>query len=270
MTDVFLFFSQFAVFIFGLIIGSFLNVIIYRTLLPARVRRRTRSFCPHCQKELRWFDLIPIFSFIRLGGKCRYCQKSISWQYPLIELTTAILFLLIFNFSPQPKFGRGLIFYWITSCFLILIFVIDFKHYFIPDKFIYPLIAITFFYRLSEIRIRNLELGIFYPFSVYFLSAIGASLFFFAIFLISRGKWLGFGDVKLAFFMGLFLGFPKILVAFFLSFFLGAIIGIGLILAGRKKLKSEIPFGPFLVTATFLALFWGDRVVEWYLQQLLA
>ena len=96
-------------------------------------------------------------------------------------------------------------------------------------------------------------------------AVIGASLFFLIIFLVSKGKWLGFGDVKLAFFMGIFLGFPNILTALFLAFFIGAIIGVGLILAEKKNLKSQVPFGPFLIAGTFIALFWGEQLIDWYL-----
>lgn len=100
------------------------------------------------------------------------------------------------------------------------------------------------------------------------LAGISAAGFFFLIWLVSRGKWMGFGDVKLGFLIGLFLGFPNVLVALFLAFFVGAIIGTGLMLVGKKKLKSEVPFGPFLITGIFLALFWGERLVEWYLNLL--
>ena len=97
---------------------------------------------------------------------------------------------------------------------------------------------------------------------------MGAAGFFFLIWLISRGRWMGFGDVKLGFFMGLFLSWPNILVALFSAFFIGAIIGIGLIIAGKKTLKSQVPFGPFLVTGTFIALFWGQNLINWYINLL--
>jgi prepilin signal peptidase PulO-like enzyme (type II secretory pathway) len=150
----------------------------------------------------------------------------------------------------------------VVSSFLIIIFIYDLKHYIIPDKIIYPAIGITFIYQLFGIwnfgqwdlfRISDLGFGIL------------PSLFLLAIILISRGQWMGFGDFKLAILMGLFLGWPNILVALFSAFFIGAIIGTGLIVAGRKKLSSEVPFGPFLVTGTFLAMFFGDALTSWYL-----
>lgn len=252
----------FIVFLFGLEIGSFLNCVIYR-LEKNESFISGRSYCPKCRHQLSWQDLIPILSFLELRGRCRYCKKAISLQYPLVELATGILFLLIFhfqfsifNFQAFLATGYSLL----ISCFLIIIFVYDLKHYIIPDEIIYPAIAIALIF--------NSQFLISKQFSVFnhaILSALGASAFFLTIFLISRGKWLGFGDVKLAFFMGLFLGFPNILVSLFLAFFIGAIIGMGLILSKKKTIKSEVPFGPFLVTGTFLALFWGRALINWYL-----
>ncbi len=262
------------VFLFGLIIGSFLNCVIYRmemrnkggitSFSQGRPQRkafgflRGKSYCPYCKHTLSWQDLIPVFSFLFLRGKCRYCQKRISWQYPLVELATAILFVLIFwhlDFGFDLAFG-----FWILiSSFLIVIFVYDLKHFIIPDKVVFPAIIIALIF--------NFQFLIFNQFSIFnslILSAIGASAFFLFIVLVSQGKWMGIGDIKLAFLMGLLLGFPYILVALFLSFLIGAIIGIGLILAKRKTMKSEVPFGPFLVIGTFTALFLGEAIINWY------
>jgi len=237
------------IFIFGLVVGSFLNCLIYR-LEVGEGFLKGRSFCPYCRHILSWQDLIPLLSFLILRGKCRYCQKSISWQYPLVEIATGLLFLSIFNFQFS-------IFNLIIACFLIIIFVYDLKHYIIPDKIIYPAIVIVLIYNF----LRSDLLGR----SDLLLSAFGAATFFLAIVLVSRGKWMGIGDIKLAFLMGLFLGFPNILVALFLAFSIGAIIGLGLIVSGKKTLKSEVPFGPFLVTGTFIALFFGGQIIHWYL-----
>ena len=238
------------IFLFGLLIGSFLNCLIYR-LEEGRSFLKGRSFCPRCKHELQWQDLIPIFSFLILRGKCRYCSQKISLQYPLVELATGLLFVsfFIFHFS---------FFIFIIACFLIIIFVYDLKYYLIPDKIIYPAIAVTFLYQLFRISDFKLLVN---P----LLSALPASLFFLTIVLVSRGKWMGVGDIKLAFFIGLFLGWPNILVALFLAFFIGAIIGVGLIVTGKKTLKSEVPFGPFLVAGTFMAMFWGQNIINWYL-----
>jgi len=267
----YLFFSL-IVFVLGLMVGSFLNCVIYR-LEKEESFLKGRSYCPHCKHILSFEDLIPVLSFIALKRKCRYCQESISWQYPLVELFTGLIFVLVFNFL-FPVFNEfsvssfqllTFLYYLIISSFLIVIFVYDFKHLLIPDLVIYPAIAISFLYRLLE----AVRLGNFESLTVPLISAFSASLFFSAIVLISRRKWMGVGDISLAFLMGLVLSWPNILVALMISFFTGAIIGIGLILRGKKGLKSEIPFGPFLVLGTFIALFWGERIVDWYLNFLL-
>jgi len=255
-----IFFSIF-VFLFGLILGSFLNCVIYR-LAPHQNfggGLGGRSFCPHCKHTLSWQDLIPVFSFIFLKGKCRYCKKPISWQYPLIELVTGILFILVLYHTAYNI--PYTIYELIIACFLIIIFVYDLKHYIIPDSVIYPAIAIALIFPEGK-PLVSYGAG---NFQLLILSAFGAALFFLLIVLITRGKGMGVGDIKLAFFMGLFLSWPNISVALFSAFFIGAIIGIGLIISDRKTLKSEVPFGPFLVAGTFLALFFGGRLIDWYL-----
>jgi leader peptidase (prepilin peptidase) / N-methyltransferase len=285
-------------FIFGLCIGSFLNCVIYRTELqenmPAGPDRRTvsflrgKSFCPHCKHTLFWQDLFPVFSFLFLKGKCRYCKKSISWQYPFVELTTGLLFLLIFNFkfSIFNEFSilnfLNLAFLFYIACVLIIIFIYDLKHYLIPDKILFPAIILTFFYKFfinlsfsNWDLIENLKLKIGNSASIsnFILAAVIASGFFFIIWIVSGGRWMGFGDVKLAVLMGFLLGMPNVLLALFLAFFFGAIIGIMLIVfpfgsvhGGKKKsLKSEIPFGPFLIAGTLISLLWGVQLISWYM-----
>jgi len=246
------------IFIFGLIIGSFLNCVIFRIEKNEKFLF-SRSYCPNCKHQLNWRDLIPIFSFLFLKGKCRYCKKKISIQYPLVEIFTGILFVLFVLFFEIrfPIIDIREIGFLIIIPFLVVIFVYDLKHFIIPDKVIYPAIVIALIYNLQRCDLLGRSHLLF--------SALGAAAFFGAIVLISRGKWMGIGDIKLAFLMGLVLGFPNILAALFLAFFLGAIIGIGLIIFNRKTLKSEVPFGPFLVTGTLAALFWGEAIINWYL-----
>jgi len=251
-------FFYFFIFLFGLIIGSFLNCVIYRLEIGEGFLK-SRSYCPYCKHILTWQDLIPILSFFILRGRCRYCQKPISWQYPLVEIGTGFLFLLIFNQFSIFNF-LNLIYYWIIISFFIIIFVYDLKHCLIPDKFIYPAIGISLIFNFKFLILNQFSI---FKFSI--LSALGAAIFFLLIILFSHGRWLGVGDVKLAFLMGLILGFPNILVALFFAFFLGAIIGLGLILLKKKTLRSEIPFGPFLTTGTLIALFWGQAISDWYL-----
>jgi prepilin signal peptidase PulO-like enzyme (type II secretory pathway) len=260
------------IFVFGLTVGSFLNCVIYRLQKEEEFLVK-RSYCPHCKKTLGWQYLIPVLSFVFLKGKCRYCQRPISWQYPLVELATGILFVfiawnqLIINpiGIPSGSYGASnfLNFFYllIVACFLIIIFVSDLRYYIIPDRVIYPAIIVALIYNIFLFFVFHHS---FKAFLNPLLSAVLASAFFLAIVLISRGHWMGWGDPKLAFFMGFLLGFPNILVALFLAFFIGAIIGIGLIILGKRTLKSEIPFGPFLVAGTFAALFWGTEIIKWY------
>jgi len=253
---------SFLVFVFGLAVGSFLNSVIFR-FEQGKSAFVGRSSCPQCSHALAWYDLVPLLSFLLLQGKCRYCKKQISWQYPLVELATGILFVLVFR---HLNFEFGLLYLWVIVSLFILIFVYDLKHFIIPDQVVYSGIGVAFLYRVFEIwnfgdwdlfRISNFEFRILAP------------LFFLAIYLLSRGRWLGFGDVKLAILMGLFLGWPNILVALFFAFFFGALVGLSLIFLKRKTMKSEVPFGPFLVAGTFIALFWGEHIVNWYLSLVL-
>jgi leader peptidase (prepilin peptidase)/N-methyltransferase len=248
---------SFVIFFLGLSIGSFLNVVICRLETKERILF-SRSHCPKCGAILQWYDLIPVLSFLVQKGRCRYCSKRISWQYPVVEITTGLLFFLIFNF----QFSIFNLFYsLIIVCFLIIIFVYDLKHYIIPDKISYPAIGISFVYQLSNLYPEPVEgYKLFIP---YLLAAFLAAGFFLSLVLISRGKWMGLGDVKLALLMGLILGWPNILLALFLSFFSGAIIGIILIIWGKKTIKSQVPFGPFLVGATILVMFYGPYLVNW-------
>jgi len=254
--------------------------VIYR--LEYKKSLKGRSFCPQCKHTLSWKDLFPVFSFLFLGGKCRYCGKKIAIQYPLVEVATGAIFLLIsnFQFSIFNEFLNfsisqffALSFYFYIASVLIIIFAYDLKHYLIPDKILFPAIIIVFLYRLFEnfvivtiIENLKLEIGNFASLGSYMVAAIIASGFFLVIFLASAGQWMGFGDVKLAVLMGLVLGFPNILAALFLAFFLGAVVGLALMAFKKKSLKSEIPFGPFLITGTFLAMFWGQQIVQWYVK----
>jgi len=249
------FFYYIFVGILGVCVGSFLNCAIYR--LETKKTLKGRSFCPKCKKQLEWWDLVPVFSFLVLKGKCRNCKKKISWQYPIVETLTAVIFLLIFStqgelVSVWNFLNLGFWFY--VASVLIVIFVYDFKHYEIPDKVLFPAIAITFLY----------DLFLTGNISNFLLAGLIGFVFFFSIFFVSKGNWMGFGDVKFAILMGLLLGVSNILLALFLAFFFGAIIGIILMMFEKKGFKSEIPFGPFLVFGTFLALFWGPEIINWY------
>ena len=238
------------VFIFGLLIGSFLNCLIYRFNEDKFGLKLLfgRSYCPKCKKQLLWRDNIPLFSFFLLKRKCRWCHSPIGWHYPLVELSTGILSLAVYYFSTSNQIYNLLIVY-----VLIAVFVSDLRYRTIPDQITYP--AITIILIWSIINSQWLMI----------LSGLVAAVFFFLLVLLTRFKGMGLGDVKLAGLMGLFLGFPKIIVAFYLAFLTGALIGVILVLGKKKRFKSEIAFGPFLAGATFIALFWGDKIWQFFL-----
>jgi len=250
----------FLIFICGLIIGSFLNCLIYR--LSVEETMRGRSYCPNCKHTLSWVDLVPVFSYLSLKGKCKYCHKKISAQYPILEVITGLIFVLVFNYKFPALVNfeitnlTDLIFLLYIASSLIVIFVYDLKYYLIPDKVLFPAIIVALLYHFNY---------------NYFLASFIATAFFLFIFLVSRGKWMGFGDVKLAILLGFILGFPNILVGLFLAFLFGAIIGLALMYLniGKIGLKSEIPFGPFLIAGTAVALFWGNEIVYWYARLLI-
>ena len=229
----------------GLVIGSFLNVVIYR--LPRGLGFvRGRSFCPKCKHKVNWFDNVPVISFLILKGRCRFCGGKISWRYPLIELLAGALFYL--SYLSHLSFLNYLL-----ICGLVVIFFIDLEHQIIPDEIVIPLSILFLVYFLMtnpQLLITN-----------YLITALISFLFLYFIFLLTKGKGMGFGDVKLAFLMGLVLGFPKIVVAFYLAFLTGAFVGVILILLSRAKLKQKIAFGPFLVFGTIFSLLWGEKIV---------
>ncbi|MFH0951648.1 MAG: prepilin peptidase [Patescibacteria group bacterium] len=237
-------------FILGLLIGSFLNAYIYRLSVRGSVWRG-RSYCPQCQHQLSARDLIPLVSFIALRRACRYCRKKISWQYPLVELATALSWVGLFWY-----FGLTIdtAVYCLWTAILIVIFVYDLKHQLILDRVTIPagfIIFITAFF-LDANFVNLLLAGI-----------IGGS-FFLIQYLSTKGRWVGGGDIRLGVLMGLMLGWPKVLLAIAVAYIIGAFVGMILLLTKRKKMDSHIPFGTFLTLATYLIFFIGDRVIENY------
>lgn len=253
------------IFLFGTIIGSFLNCLIWR--LHKNQGLGGRSYCPKCRKQIAWYDNIPVLSFLLLRGKCRNCKKSISWQYPVVEVVTGVLFVISFflnfefiilNFESIFNY-KFLIFNlkdWFIISVMVIIFVYDLKWYLILDIITLPAVIIIF--------ILNLFIGINWP-GMIFAGLIGGG-FFLLQFVLSKGKWIGGGDIRLGLLMGLIFGnLPLLLVALLLAYFLGSIVGVGLILAGKKKWGSKIPLGVFLSLTTVITLFWGTNILNWYL-----
>lgn len=246
-------------FLFGLCVGSFLNVLIYRLNTPGAPKFwQGRSFCPLCRHQLSWKDNIPLVSFFWLLGKCRYCHSPISWHYPAVEFLTAVVTYFIFISVPISGVTDvtgllTLLSYLVLTYSLIVIFFSDLLYYLIPDEALLVAVLATFVSLILKTKYLIPE-----RFGVGLLSSLALLL----IVVLTRGKGLGLGDVKFAFLMGLFLGWPNILAAFWLAFVAGGLAAVTLLLLGRKKLKSTIPFGPFLVlgmvAAHFIsALFWS-------------
>lgn len=249
------------IFLFGLIFGSALNAVIYR-LHSGDSWLTGRSLCPRCKHQLHFWDLVPVVSWLWLRGKCRYCHKSISIQYPLVELGTAIAFVLAYRMAGVelglPHAWLQAITWMIFALFLIIIFVYDWKYYLILDAVIYPAAVSAF--------ILNILLGV--SWSDMLIAAVIGAGFFWLQYIISRGTWIGGGDIRLGGLMGIMLGWPGIIVALFIAYIVGSIVGVGLILVGRKQWGQQIPFGTFLSVATFVILLYGRPILQWYLQYL--
>lgn len=254
------------IFIFGLVIGSFINCLVYR--LHKQDTLWGRSYCPHCSGKIAWYDNIPVLSWIFLRAKCRKCQKSIALQYPLVELATGILFALALYSNLQVPISTQLsnfqfpISSWfflardLTAIgFLIVIFIYDLRYYLILDKISLPAIVIIF--------LLNIIAGL--DWLNLLISGIIGGSFFLLQFVLSRGKWIGGGDIRLGALMGVLLGWPQILAALFLSYILGSLAALPLLLSGRKKMSSQLPLGAFLVPGTIITLFWGQPLIGWYL-----
>ena len=231
--------------------GSFLNAVIYR-LHQGVSFLGGRSYCPFCKHDLRSGDLVPLFSFIFLRGKCRYCHKSISWQYPLVEAGTALSFIILYlRFSLTPEFFVYLVY----ASFLIVIFTYDLRYYLILDKVTVPAMIVALILSVFVLEVRGWDL-------LYGLLLGGG--FFLVQFLVSRGKWVGGGDIRLGALMGLMLGYKYLLVALFAAYVLGSVIGVFLILFGKKGWKSQVPFGTFLSVGAFIAFIFGQAIIDYY------
>lgn len=247
---------QLLIFIYGLLIGSFLNVCIYRIPKEESVAFPL-SHCPKCNTSLKWYDNIPLFSYMSLLGKCRYCESKISPQYPLIELSNPIIYLLLFY---KFNFTIDFIFYALIASVLIIITIIDLKEMIIPDSLIIIILIISILHKATNYFINKTQIN--------FLDSIGglllAGVLFILIILISKGG-MGGGDVTLIGSLGFILGIKNIFLTIFISFILGAIISIFLLITKIKGKKDPIPFGPFIILGFLITLFWGERLINWYM-----
>ena len=259
-----LFVDSFIIFILGTIIGSFLNVVDFRYNTGLSFVTG-KSKCFSCGKHLHWYELLPLFSFLILGGRCLNCNSKISKQYFTVELITGIVFLaLLFKFGLTPILAL----YLLIASILIVMSVYDFKHKIIPDGMVVVFIALS----IIAFVINNPIGQIFnLPVSMDLLAAPILFAFFAFFWLVSRGKWMGFGDAKLAIGVGFLLGFSGGVFAIMLAFWIGAIVSLFLIFLQKihigkfhLSMKSEIPFAPFIILAVFVQL-----LTSWNLSSLI-
>jgi len=241
-------FSGFTVFIFGLLIGSFLNVVIYR-LPEGESIAFTRSHCSECGTELGILDLIPVISFVLIKGRCRYCGTKLSYQYPLVELLTGVLFLIVFI---KYYFSIKFWIYLLLISLLIAISFIDFKRQIIPNRITYLGIVI------------GLILSLLFD-HITFIAALWGLLipsgFLLLIAIITKGG-MGVGDVKLAAMIGTYIGFKYTLIGIFIGSLFGSILGLGLIGLGIKERKDRIAFGPLIALGAVLMVLWGTEIIN--------
>ncbi len=242
------------VFIFGTIIGSFLNVLIIRYNTGKSLAGR--SGCLACGRQLTALDLVPILSYFGLKGRCRGCQSRISLQYPIVELLTGLLFVLtVWRFFPNLNL---IIFYWLVMMLVVIIGTYDWRHQIIPTGPMYFLIGLSLLWAVANSW-------------TYLLAGLGAFAFFAALWGVSGGRWMGFGDAKLGLAIGWLLGPVATLSALALAFWSGALLGLGLVALSRLKrlwrgsklitIKSELPFAPFMILGLLLVLFFSWHVI---------
>jgi len=247
----------FIIFLMGLSLGSFLNSWIWRHWENIRIVSG-RSICIHCRRQLSWYENIPVISYIFLGGKCRTCGKKIPWFYTALEIFMACAFVFIawyrlnFGHFTPLLFSRDIFFITI----LTVIFVFDALHKVILPYIVWPgaVVGFLFNFFIFHFSLTSMLLG-----------ALAAGGFFLAQYLISKGRWIGGGDVRLGVMMGVWVGWPAVLVALFIAYVFGGSVAAVLLIAGRKKFNSQVPFGTFLAFGTVIAIYFGDEIVQWYL-----
>jgi len=243
--------SAAAVLLFGLCVGSFLNVVIAR-LPEGRSIVSPGSACPRCGRAIRWHDNVPVLSFLWLRARCRHCGGAISWRYPLVELATGGLFVLAFLSRGPGALLPGAL---VLAAALVAVTAIDLDHQIIPDVVTLPGIAVGLALSVATGQPQWTDAVI---------GSLAGGAIFFVIIVASRGG-MGGGDMKLGAMLGAFLGWKPLLVAVLAAVLVGGALAIALLALGRKGRKDAVPFGPFLALGGVIALLWGDRLIAWYL-----
>ena len=261
------------IFFFGLFFGSFANVVILRLHEEEKGILSGKSYCPKCKHNLGFWDLFPVFSWVFLGGKCRYCKNPISWQYPLVELLMGLLWVFLIYFSGitfeslfQNTENIIQFFYLLLFGFFFLVmFVADLRFYEVFRYITIPLLIIT---------TLMLPFGFTPDWQSALLGVVILAGFFILQILISRyiitsrGDWVGEGDIDFAVLMGLILGWKVGLISLFLAYFIGAIAGVSLMVVKGKD-AQQIPFGPFLLLSLLICMFWGQDILDFYVEGVL-
>jgi prepilin signal peptidase PulO-like enzyme (type II secretory pathway) len=247
-----------AIFILGTIIGSFLNVVIYRFNTGKSITRG-RSICMSCNRTLMWYELIPVLSFLISSGKCRRCRSIISHQYPLVEIISGLMFVLVsYHFLPILSYSQGMFITLLVASMsafslLLVITVYDIRHKIIPDPLVYAFIVVSFVFMF----INQTPGGSLFtlPSVTHILAGPALAIPFALLWLLSRGKAMGLGDAKLILGIGFMLGMTAGLAALILAFWTGSVVGILALFMGHRKfnVKSEIPFAPFLALGAVIA-----------------
>jgi prepilin signal peptidase PulO-like enzyme (type II secretory pathway) len=253
-------------FLFGLAMGSFLNVVATRYdgehFLFSTKLIGGRSHCEQCKKTLRWFELVPLFSFVAQGGRCRRCKARFSIQYPIVELLSGMIFLFVslavgVDALVASVFAAAL---WIAVFEALLVMtLIDIRLGVIPDVvgIVLALIPLALFgWQGGGIALARI------------LAALGAGVFFALLIAVTHGKGMGMGDLKLAIPLGLIFGWPEIVLVLMAAFVIGAIVGVITVARGVNSIKGTLPFGPFLALGAVTAFFWGAPIIGWYLSLL--
>lgn len=274
----------------GVLLGSFVNALVWRLHEqgagyedePTEAKSagqqvsqqelsilKGRSMCPHCRHTLASKDLVPVFSWLYLRGRCRYCHRPISWQYPFVELLTAALFGLTYTFAPSYVKSNLLA---LALLYTILVLgmalaVYDAKWFLLPNRLMYPFQVVAGLYVVMVAYLQQ---------DLRALASAGLAAFCFYVFFrliheVSKGQWLGYGDVRLAIALGLLAGtFVNVLLLIFVASLLGTVVALPQVVKKRSKRRVYIPFGPFLLTATLVVVLWGQAVVDWYIASISA
>jgi leader peptidase (prepilin peptidase)/N-methyltransferase len=284
--------------VLGLILGSFVNAVVYRLHIQTRQRKANssklkaakhlsstkrankysiisgRSMCTHCHHELHAIDLVPVFSWLTLGGKCRYCHKSISAQYPVVEILTAALFVISYLYWPTNlgttifSQSSSIFYFWLIFLIgLVALNVYDIKWFLLPNKIMYPLLGLALIQSL--VLVVSKGGGTHEIWQIVLSFAIGGGLFY-LLFQVSGGKWIGGGDVKLGWLLGLILAVPSLtLLMIFAASLLGTFVSLPLMVTKKISRTTHIPFGPFLIAGTIISRLFGAAIINWYRSKLL-